>query len=132
MTPVWVLAPDLMDRSKIAAAAPAARFVADADELRSAPIGATVVVDLGRAGAVDAVRGLAGRRRIGFGSHVDREVLAAARGAGYDVVVARREFFRRLADLLAGEVGEVSVDVSGVGGEPLDPPADPPAAGQQG
>jgi hypothetical protein len=90
-----------MDRAKIAAAAPTTRFVTSADQLREAPAGATVVVDLRRPGAVAALAGLPGRRRVAFGSHVDRDVLAAATAAGCETVLARSEFFRRLGELLA-------------------------------
>ena len=51
MTEVIVFAPDLMDRSRIAAALPHARFVRTVAELQSAPPESLVVVDLGRAGA---------------------------------------------------------------------------------
>ncbi|MDQ1373520.1 MAG: hypothetical protein QOJ09_858, partial [Actinomycetota bacterium] len=52
-------------------------------------------------GVLDAVQGVAaGVRTIGFGSHVDRELLDAARAAGCDEVMARSEFFRRVRELL--------------------------------
>jgi hypothetical protein len=98
---VWAFVPDLMDRSRISAAVAGVRFVAVPSDLASAPDGATVVVDLGRPGVLEILPTLAGRRRIGFGSHVDRAVLAAAEAAGCDVVLARSEFFRRAAALLA-------------------------------
>ena len=40
-------------------------------------------------------------RTIGFGSHVDTDVLAAAREAGCDEVLPRSQLFRRLPELLA-------------------------------
>ncbi len=105
-----VLAPDLMDRSRIAAVLPSARFVGVAAALSAAveETGASLaLVDLARQGALDAVSALRGRggvRVIGFGSHVDETLLAAATAAGADEVLARSVFFRRLASF-AGEAG---------------------------
>jgi hypothetical protein len=100
--PVVVLAPDLMDRSRIAAAVPDVVFARDAAELRT--LAARVLfVDVGRPGALDAV---AARRSedadlpiIGFGSHVDDELLTAARAAGCTEVLPRSRFFRNVTDL---------------------------------
>ena len=99
---VVALAPDLMDRSKVAAAAPGAQFVGDAGALVPAAAGADlVVVDLSRPGAVEALAALvaSGVRVVGFGSHVDRATLSAAGATGAEVM-ARSEFFRRLPVLL--------------------------------
>jgi len=99
VTRVAAYAPDLMDRSKLAAAGDVT-FVADPSELAAA--GADlVVVDLSRPGVLDALAGLAGVRTIGFGSHVDHELLAAARAAGCEEVLPRSRFFARLGELLA-------------------------------
>lgn len=109
---VLVHAPDLMDRSRISAAVPAARFVGSAAALVGS-VGANsdedvlVILDLARAGAVAAIAALVamrvgrvgGLRVIGFGSHVDEDLLASARQAGADEVLARSVFFRRLGDL---------------------------------
>ncbi len=90
--------PDLMDRSKLAAAADVT-FVPTPSEL--AGTGAeVVVVDLSRAGVLDALAGLGAARTIGFGSHVDRELLEAARAAGCDEVLPRSRFFAHLGELL--------------------------------
>ena len=107
--------PDLMDRSKVQAAAPAGEellFVAAPGDLAGAartatPAARLVVVDLGRPGVLEVLPGVVaavgpGAEVIGFGSHVDREVLDAARAAGCSGVLARSEFFRRLAEVLAG------------------------------
>jgi hypothetical protein len=93
--------PDLMDRSKVAAAVPATVFVRDPGGL-AAGVGDVVVVDLSRPGVLAAVRAVAGggARVIGFGSHVDRAVLDAAREAGCGEVLARSAFFARLGELL--------------------------------
>ena len=94
---VAVFAPDLMDRSKIAAAVPGARFVA-----APAPAG-VVVLDLSRPGAAAAIAGLvaAGSRVVAFGSHVDRELLAGAAADGAEVY-ARSEFFADVAGIVGG------------------------------
>jgi hypothetical protein len=97
---VVVLAPDLLDRSKIAAALPGAAFVGAAAQLPGAAAGADlVVVDLARpgvAGVLDAV--VAGAARVvGFGPHTEASRLAAAGAAGV-VAMPRSRFF---ADVVA-------------------------------
>ena len=95
--------PDLMDRSKVSGAAPGATFVASPGALAGAAAGAdVVVVDLGRPGALEALAALAGSgaRVVGFGSHVDRDALDAARAAGCTEVLPRSAFFRDLPALL--------------------------------
>jgi hypothetical protein len=117
-----VYVPDLMDRSRLQGVpGTAPRFVARPDALPAAVAeagpGATVVVDLARPGVLDAVRAVraAGGERgsapgsapriIGFGAHVDRDVLAAGLAAGCDEALPRSAFFGRLADILAGGSG---------------------------
>jgi hypothetical protein len=95
--------PDLMDRSKVVAAAPDAIIVRTLSDL-SAGAGDTVIIDLSRPGALDAISRLAGARVIGFGSHVDRQLLSAARAAGFEVM-ARSAFFGGLPALLIQESG---------------------------
>jgi hypothetical protein len=95
--------PDLMDRSKVKAVAPAVRWARSGAELAGgAGPDVVAVADLSRPGAVDGLgaAAAAGARTIGFGSHVDRDTLAAARTAGVGEVMARSEFFRRLPELL--------------------------------
>jgi hypothetical protein len=95
-----------MDRSKIqAVGGDAVRFVSSAVALADAASDAgarLAVVDLSRPGVLDALPRLsgAGVRTVGFGSHVDVELLDAARAAGCDVVLPRSAFFRRLGELL--------------------------------
>lgn len=92
--------PDLMDRSKVAAAG-GVTFVADPAELPAAAEGSSlVVVDLSRPGVLEVLPQIA-VPTIGFGRHDDRERLAAARAAGCDRVLARSAFFSQLPDLLA-------------------------------
>lgn len=92
--------PDLMDRSKVAAAAPDAAFVSTPQAL--ADVDADLyVVDLNRPGAVDVLAALGGRRVVGFASHVDRETLSAAGEQPGVEAYRRSEFFARLGELLA-------------------------------
>ena len=98
MTRVAAYAPDLMDRSRLAAAGEVI-FVAAPGELADVTVD-LVVVDLSRPGVLDAL-GRVDARTIGFGSHVDRELLAAARAAGCDEVLPRSKFFARIGELLA-------------------------------
>ena len=97
---VVVYAPDLMDRSRISAAIPDARFVPRPGDLSEATPDDVVAVDVSRPGVLDVVASVAAHRIIGFGSHVDRDLLDAARAAGCTEVLARSAFFRRLAELL--------------------------------
>lgn len=102
MTRIVAYIPDLMDRSKVAAAAPEAMFVRTPADLAAAAAGAElVVVDLSRPGVLEALADVAGVRTVGFGSHVDRELLAAATAAGCDEVLPRSRFFADLQALLA-------------------------------
>jgi beta-phosphoglucomutase-like phosphatase (HAD superfamily) len=100
MTASLAYVPDLMDRSKVAAAAPDTAFVATPDLL--VPPADLAIVDLSRPGVLAALPALhrAGVRTLGFASHLDREGMAAARAAGCTEVLARSAFFPRLATLL--------------------------------
>jgi hypothetical protein len=106
MNTIVAYVPDLMDRSKVqAAGGGAVRFISSPAALAEAASDAAVrlaIVDLSRPGALDALPLLAavGVRTIGFGSHVDHELLDAARTAGCDEVLPRSAFFRRLEGLL--------------------------------
>ena len=93
-----MFAPDLMDRSRIAAAVPHARFVRTVDELSASPVASLVVVDLGRPGVLATIADIAAPV-IGFASHVDEALIQAGRDAGCVEVLPRSRFFRRLADL---------------------------------
>jgi hypothetical protein len=100
--PVVALVGDLMDRSRVSAAAPDVVFA-------STPTAAAergpsvVVVDLARhGGAIAALRAaLPTARIIGFGPHVDGDAADAARRDGADLVLARSRFFRRVAETIA-------------------------------
>ena len=95
--------PDLMDRSRVSGAAGAAvdiEFVSSPGGLREPAASADlVIVDLGRPGVLEVLADVAAPT-IGFGSHVDRDLLAAAHASGCDQVLARSAFFGRLRSLL--------------------------------
>jgi hypothetical protein len=88
-------APDLADRSRIEAALPGVTFVKSLDDLPPADV---VIIDLSRASQLPA---MVGTRVIGYGSHVDDELLARARDAGIEAM-PRSRFFRDIAGLVAG------------------------------
>jgi DNA-binding NarL/FixJ family response regulator len=83
-----------MDRSKVAAAFPTARFVGRPEALADHDAD-LVLVDLGRPGVLDVVGSLSGRV-VGFASHVDAATIDAAVAAGVDEALARSVFFRRI------------------------------------
>lgn len=99
---VYALVDDLMDRSRVSAAISDVTFVREASGLTPATV---VIVDLARYGdRVAAIRAAAPNARIiGFGSHVARDALAAARNDGADEVLARSEFFRDPASYTSGQ-----------------------------
>lgn len=99
MTTIAAYVPDLMDRSKVAAVGNVT-FARTPGELAGLEAD-IVVVDLSRPGVLDVMPSLAGRRVIGFGSHVATDVLDAARAAGVTEVLPRSKFFGRIAELLA-------------------------------
>jgi len=101
MTRIVAYVPDLMDRSKVAAAGDAV-FVPRPADLAGHSAGAdVVVVDLTRPGAVEALADLGQHRVIGFANHTSRDAMDAARAAGCEQVLARSEFFARIDELLA-------------------------------
>ena len=96
-----VLCTDLLDRSRFPAGT---TFVRRAEDL---PTDAeVVVVDLARPDAVEGVRRLrtggSTARILGYGSHVDHDLLREARTAGCDRVLARSAFFADVGAALAG------------------------------
>ncbi len=101
---VVAIVPDLLDRSRVAAALGDQVEFAD-DSSPCTDTDATVdvvVVDLGRhAEAVATVRAALPKVRIVvFAPHVDNEAMDAARAAGADVVMPRSRFFRDVAAAL--------------------------------
>ena len=106
------VAPDLMDRGRIAAARPEVVFLAGPGVLGELGPDDVALVDLGRPGVLDAVAACPAHV-VGFVAHVDGGGIDAAVAAGAAEVLARSVFFRRL-----------------VAGGPLDPPG--PAGGVDG
>jgi hypothetical protein len=102
------LARDLMFVGRINATARAAgaaiKTLRDPTQLKNETAD-HVIVDLELPGAIEAVaewkRAAAGRSATGFVSHVAADVIAHARSAGIDTVMARGRFVEILPDLLA-------------------------------
>jgi hypothetical protein len=101
--------PDLMDRSRLQAAAEALgvkaqlALVSSVGDLEALGQGGSVeliLADLSRPGVLEALASLPSKRTVGFASHVDRGTLDAARAAGCSTVLARSAFFSRLGPLL--------------------------------
>ncbi|MBV8303513.1 MAG: hypothetical protein JOZ04_04835 [Acidimicrobiia bacterium] len=90
--------PDLMDRSKVSAAAPDATFVARPEDLASVDAD-LVVLDLTRPGAIDVIPRVRAKT-VGFCRHTMVDVIAAAEHAGCDRVLVRSEFFADVAGAL--------------------------------
>ncbi len=96
--------PDLMDRSKVAAAAPRVTFVPDPQQLAEVAAREAadlVVVDLTRPGVLDALPDVS-VPVVAFANHTRRDLMDAAAAAGAEQVLARSAFFARLDDLVAG------------------------------
>jgi DNA-binding NarL/FixJ family response regulator len=102
---VVALVGDLLDRSKIAAAVPDARFGSEPHDCAGAEV---VVIDVkAHPDAVAAVRTLAPAARIvAYGRHDDPAALAAARAAGADHALPRSRFFHDPAGAVGGAPDE--------------------------
>jgi hypothetical protein len=107
--PILVLCRDLMFASKIRGAAAAAgdgvkiQWLRDPAQLLGLD-GAALIVDLGQDGALDAGATWKSAhptaRAIGFVSHVDTAMIAAAKAAGFDDVLSRGQFDATVSRLL--------------------------------
>ncbi|HEX7167105.1 MAG TPA: hypothetical protein VF230_09000 [Acidimicrobiales bacterium] len=107
MTVVVAFAPDLMDRSKISAAASSVdglelRYVGSPEALVGLAGVDLVVLDLAKRGGLDVIADVvaSGVRVVAYGSHVDTATLDAARAAGCDEVLPRSRFFASLPTVL--------------------------------
>jgi DNA-binding NarL/FixJ family response regulator len=110
--PVHALVDDLFFRAKIeatgGAAGVAVAFARDPDQIPTKDGPRLVLVDLGLAASdpVAAIRALKTRAPaptvIAFGAHRDVELLARAREAGADRVLARSALSEQLPEILAG------------------------------
>lgn len=87
--------PNLFDRSRFGGRVV---FVETAEEARSCSPD-VLIIDLDRCDDVSGFR-IDGARVVGFGPHVDSALHDDAIGAGYDEVLPRSVFFRRLPGLL--------------------------------
>ena len=111
---IWVIGEDLIFRTKIETAAGAlglsVHTTADAvpPPALTHEAWAVVLVDLNRStgdpiAVVEAARRQAPSARIiGYGSHVQAELMTAALHAGCTLVLPRSAFVQRLPDLLLG------------------------------
>ncbi|MGI9612327.1 MAG: hypothetical protein ACR2QO_05415 [Acidimicrobiales bacterium] len=90
--------PNLFDRSRFSDRVIFVESAADA----AASEPTLLLVDLDRCDDIEAFA-LPGVRLIGFGPHVDSEAQAEATSAGYDEVLPRSSFFRRLPEILGGQ-----------------------------
>jgi hypothetical protein len=98
---VVAFVPDLLDRSKLAAAGEVS-FVGRPDQLAemARSSGAElVVVDLTRPGVVDVIGDIS-VPVVAFANHTRRDLMEAATAAGASQVMARSAFFSRLDQLL--------------------------------
>lgn len=97
-----MFAPDLADRSRIAAFVPTATFVKVATEISDLAEGADIVVlDLSRPGVLALLPEVVSRagRVLAFGPHVASSALEEATAAGA-TALPRSRFFRELGSLL--------------------------------
>jgi hypothetical protein len=108
VTRIVAFVPDLMDRSRLSGA-PDLELIDRLQDLPDAAVGAQLVLlDLSRPGALEVVPTLAPTPVVGFASHVDRELLEAARRAGCaravprSTVLARRGALDRLLEEQGG------------------------------
>lgn len=93
--------PDLLDRSKVAAAGDVS-FVGRPDQLAETAVSSgaeLVVVDLTRPGVVEVIGDIS-VPVIAFANHTRRDLMEAATAAGATEVMARSTFFARLDQLL--------------------------------
>ena len=97
MASIVACVPNLMDRSKFPAGVQFVTTAADVDGYDPT----LIVVDIDRCDDVASflVKGI---EVIGFGSHIESELAAAALAAGYNAVYPRSVFFKRLVGSLAG------------------------------
>ena len=94
--------PDLMDRSRVLAAAEGVRFVAAPEDLltQTSPED-VVIVDLDRPRGIEIAGQLKVERVIGFLRHDDRDGIAKAKAAGIQQVEVRSRFFPQIDKILS-------------------------------
>lgn len=99
MSRIVAYVPDVMDRSKVAAAGDCIFVSRPADLAGLCAAADLVVVDLTRPGVVEVLP--LDAKVIGFANHTSRDVMDAARAAGCAEVLPRSDFFARIEELLA-------------------------------
>jgi len=101
---VVAFVPDLMDRSRLGFGVDIITFVRELPDVTHSPASGTLLVDLARVAEPESLAAYAraGWRVVAFGSHVDREKLAAAASGGVEVLT-RSAFFRDPGVVLFGE-----------------------------
>lgn len=103
MSSILAFVPDLMDRSRLKGIQNII-FVPTLEELEMAKSEDIVVIDLSRPLVLETIAKIKQAcdtpKIIGFGSHVDKELLASAHKIGCDQVLARSAFFSRSLELL--------------------------------
>lgn len=92
---IFAIVPDLMDRARIDEAILDVHHATPGTIGHLATDGDLVLVDLRRVGDAVALAVATGARVIGFGPHVDEELLVRAAAAGCEAL-PRSVFFRRL------------------------------------
>ncbi len=90
--------PNLFDRSRFGGKV---TFIDTADEVKALNV-ERVIVDLDRCDDPTSFR-LDGIHVVGFGPHIDSGLFQKAVDAGFDEVMPRSVFFRRLPEMLDGE-----------------------------
>jgi len=94
---IYAFVPDLIDKSKFGSKA---KFISSANQLDDLEID-LLIVDLDRCKNIkDFLK--ENINTIGFASHVNETLLSEAAELGFDQVLPRSVFFRRLPEILAG------------------------------
>ena len=95
---VVAFVPDLMDQSKLRLQIPDICFVKEVSELIDVDVD-LVLVDLSKSEVLEVLPEI-DSKVLGFASHVDRDIIAAAEQAGCAKVLPRSKFFRDFDSLV--------------------------------
>ena len=97
---VVAFVPDLMDQSKLRLQIPDICFVKEVSELIDVDVD-LVLVDLSKSEVLEVLPEI-DSKVLGFASHVDRDIIAAAEQAVCAKVLPRSKFFRDFDSLVNG------------------------------
>ena len=97
---VAAFVPDLMDQSKLRLAMQDICFVKEISELIDIEVD-LAVVDLSKSEVLEVLHKI-DSKILGFASHVDKEIIAAAEKAGCEKVLPRSKFFHDFQSLVNG------------------------------